>query len=242
LHKQSIRMSEPKWLMAVVSLFIAALLSANIIAVKLVDLGTYPFIGSVIVDAGIIIFPISYILGDVLTEVYGFRIARSVILYGFLANLILVVCISISDVLPAATLLWQDQDSYSLILGFSKRLLVASFAAYLVGEFVNSYIMATLKVRTEGKFLFVRTILSTLVGQALDSTIFVFIAFSGIITFDDMIMMVAVNWLLKVTYEIIGTPLTYATVNFLKRSEDIDIYDRDLNSNFIRFAKSNKRI
>ena len=127
-------MSEPKWLMAVTSLFIAALLSANIIAVKLVDLGTYPFIGSVIVDAGIIIFPISYILGDVLTEVYGFRIARSVILYGFLANLILVICISISDVLPAATSLWQDQDSYSLILGFSKRLLVASFAAYLVGE------------------------------------------------------------------------------------------------------------
>ena len=160
------------WFVVIVAVFVTSLITANIVAVKLVDIAGF------IVPAGIIIFPISYIVGDVLTEVYGFRQARRVIWLGFLCNLIAVIGIVAGQYLPAAGF-WDAQEAYNRILGYTPRLLLASFAAFLVGEFSNSYVLSRMKVATEGKHLWARTIGSTVVGQGLDSLIFILIAFAG---------------------------------------------------------------
>ncbi|MFL2640517.1 MAG: queuosine precursor transporter [Dehalococcoidia bacterium] len=218
------------WIILISSIFVTSLLTSNIIAVKLVDFGTLPLLGAMVVDAAIIVFPISYIIGDVLTEVYGFHMARRIIWIGFICNLIMVIFIYIGGLLTPSSI-WPGQESYTEILGFSRRLIIASFLAYLFGEFANSYILAKLKIRMKGKFLFVRTISSTLVGQGLDSLIFVFVAFGGLLTLNDMIRMVLINWGFKVFYETVATPLTYGVINFLKNKEGIDIYDNGLTFN-----------
>lgn len=217
-------LSGSRWFLAVSAVFIAALLTANIIAVKLVSFGDYPLVGQLILPAAIIVFPISYIVGDILTEVYGFAAARRVIWLGFAANLVLVIFIYLGQLLPAAGF-WDGQDAYERILGFTGRLLIASFAAYLVGEFANSFILAKLKVRMEGRFLFVRTISSTVVGQGVDSAIFITIAFATILPGNELVRLVLTQWLFKVAYETLATPITYLVIGFLKRSEGLDIYD-----------------
>ncbi len=156
----------------VVALFVTALITANVTAVKL--LGVF----GLVLPAGVLVFPVSYICGDVLTEVYGYQVARRVIWLGFLCNLLAVAAIYLGGVLPAAPF-WQDQQAYETILGYTPRLLAASFLAYLVGEFANSYVLARMKVATNGRWLWSRTIGSTLVGQGLDSLVFVFLAFVG---------------------------------------------------------------
>lgn len=212
------------WFVAVVGLFITCLLVANIMAVKLID------VGGLIFPAAVIIFPISYILGDVLTEVYGFRRARQVIWLGFFCNLLAVGAIWLAQQLPAASS-WDGQAAYEQILGFAPRILGASFCAYLVGEFANSFVLAKLKVRTKGRFLWARTIGSTLVGQGFDSAIFISIAFAGTIPAAGMLTAIATQWFLKSGYEALATPLTYAVVNFLKREEGVDTFDRDFSFN-----------
>ena len=218
------------WIILIAAIFVTSLLTSNIIAVKIVDFGTLPLLGAIVVDAAIIVFPISYIIGDVLTEVYGFHIARRIIWIGFLCNLIMVIFIYIGGLLTPSSI-WPGQESYTEILGFSRRLIVASFLAYLCGEFANSYILAKLKIRMKGKLLFVRTISSTLVGQGLDSLIFVFVAFGGLLTLNDIIRMVLINWGFKVFYETVATPVTYGVINFLKHKEGIDTYDTGLTFN-----------
>jgi len=158
----------------IVALFITCLLTANITAVKLVQ------VFGLIVPAGIVIFPLSYIIGDVLTEVYGYRQARRVIWLGFVCNLIAVMAIWLGQILPAASF-WDGQAAYERILGYIPRLLVASFLAYLVGEFANAVVLAKMKIATHGRWLWMRTISSTLVGQGLDSLVFVVLAFAGTI-------------------------------------------------------------
>jgi uncharacterized integral membrane protein (TIGR00697 family) len=207
-----------------VALFVASLLTANIIAVKLVE------IGPLILPAGVVIFPVSYILGDVLTEVYGYHWARRAIWLGFVGNLAAVVAIWIAGILPAPAF-WQQQSAYDAILGFTPRLLLASFAAYLVGEFANSTILAKMKVWTNGRYLWSRTITSTIVGQGLDSLVFILIAFTGIIAGPVMLTAVLSQWFFKSFYEIAATPLTYWVVNRLKRVEGVDAYDRDTDMN-----------
>lgn len=209
------------WFVAVVGVFITCLLIANIIAVKLVD------IAGLIVPAGIVIFPLSYVCGDVLTEVYGFRRARQVIWLGFACNLLAVIAIWAGQALPGAAF-WDAQVAYERILGFTPRLLAASFCAYLVGELANAFVLARLKVLTEGRWLWIRTIGSTIVGQGLDSAIFVTIAFWGILPMEVLVTTIVTQWVLKVAYETLATPLTYAAVGFLKRQEGKDVYDRDL--------------
>ncbi len=204
----------------VVAVFLTSLLIANIIAVKLIDLG------GLILPAGTIIFPISYICGDVLTEVYGYRRARQVIWLGFACNLLAVAAIWAGQVLPAAAF-WEGQAAYEQILGVAPRLLVASFCAYLVGEFANSIVMAKMKIWTQGRMLWTRTIGSTIVGQGLDSLIFVSIAFLGIIPLAGIMAAIGTQWLLKVVYEALVTPLTYVVVNFLKQQEGLDVFDED---------------
>jgi queuosine precursor transporter len=208
----------------VVALFITALITANITAVKLIG------VFGLVLPAAVVVFPISYICGDVLTEVYGYRMARRVIWLGFLCNLLAVAAIYLGGILPAAPF-WQDQGAYEAILGYTPRILVASFLAYLVGEFANSYVLARMKVATDGRWLWSRTVGSTLVGQGLDSLVFILLAFAGTIPLGAMISAVVAQWLVKSAYEAFATPLTYAVVNRLKRTEGIDVYDRDTDFN-----------
>ena len=204
-----------------VALFVTCLIAANITAVKLVSLF------GLLLPAAIVIFPVSYILGDVLTEVYGFRQARRVIWLGFLCNLIVVAAIWVGLVLPAASF-WDGQEAYERILGATPRILGASFLAYLVGEFANAFVLAKMKIATGGRWLWARTIGSTLVGQGLDSTIFITLAFAGVIPLDALVAAIVTQWLVKSAYEAAATPLTYAVVGYLKRSEGVDVYDRDI--------------
>ena len=207
-----------------VALFVTALITANITAVKLIG------VLGLVLPAAVVVFPISYICGDVLTEVYGYRAARRVIWLGFLCNLLAVAAIYLGGILPAAPF-WQDQEAYEVILGYTPRLLGASFLAYLVGEFANSYVLARMKVATDGRWLWSRTIGSTLVGQGLDSLVFILLAFAGTIPLRAMISAIVGQWLVKSAYEVLATPLTYAVVNRLKRTEGIDVYDHDTRFN-----------
>lgn len=213
-----------KWFVLVAALFVTCLITANIIAVKLIQLG------GLILPAAVIIFPISYIVGDVLTEVYGYRQARRVIWLGFFCNLIAVTAIWAGGMLPAAGF-WDGQTAYERILGFTPRLLAASFIAYLIGEFSNAYILAKMKVATRGRWLWTRTIGSTLIGQGLDSAVFITLAFGGVIPLEGLITAIVTQWLFKSAYEAAATPLTYWVVNFLKRQEQIDVYDEDTRFN-----------
>ena len=205
---------------ALVALFITCLIAANITGVKLIS------VFDQVLNAGIVIFPVSYILGDVLTEVYGYRETRRVIWLGFLCNLIVVAAIWVGLVLPAASF-WDGQEAYERILGATPRILGASFLAYLVGEFANAVVLAKMKVATEGRFLWARTIGSTLVGQGLDSLVCIMLAFAGTIPPAALAGLIVTQWLVKSAYEAAATPLTYAVVGYLKRSEGVDVYDRD---------------
>ncbi len=206
------------------SIFITSLITANIISVKLINLF------GLVLPAGIIIFPISYIVGDILTEVYGYSTARRVIWLGFFCNLILVIAVSVTKALPSAPI-WDAQNAYNRILGYTPRLLIASFLGYLVGEFSNSYVLAKMKIFTNGRFLWSRTIGSTLVGEGLDSLIFITVAFGGVIPGKILFITILTQWLVKSLYEALATPLTYVVVNLLKQIEDMDVYDYDTSFN-----------
>lgn len=220
----SMREGYSQWFVIVVAVFVTCLITANVTAVKLVN------IFGLILPAGVIVFPISYIVGDVLTEVYGYQRARRVIWLGFFCNLIAVLAIWLAGIMPAAPF-WKAQEAYDTILGYTPRLLTASFLAYLIGEFANSIVLAKMKVATNGRWLWSRTIGSTLVGQGLDSLAFVFVAFIGTIPLRGLIAAIVAQWLFKSIYEAAATPFTYLVVNALKRREGIDVYDRDTDFN-----------
>jgi uncharacterized integral membrane protein (TIGR00697 family) len=222
-----------RWFPVVTAVFVTCLIVSNIIAVKLVAIG--PFF----LPAAIIIFPIAYIFGDVLTEVYGYARARQVIWIGFACNLLAVIAIWIGGQLPAATF-WaagvyetpeESQQAFEAILGFAPRLLAASFVAYLFGEFLNSFVLAKMKLATHGRLLWTRTIGSTLVGQLADSAIFILLAFVGAVPAGTLGRLILTQWLVKSAYEALATPLTYTVVNYLKRVENQDYYDYDTNFN-----------
>ena len=218
------------WFVFVVAIFITCLITANIAAVKLIEVFRF------VLPAGTIIFPVSYIFGDVLTEVYGYRQARSVIWLGFLCNFIVVVARWIGQVLPPASF-WDGQKAYERILGYTPRLLVASFLAYLVGEFANSFVLAKMKIATKGRWLWTRTIGSTLVGEGLDSLVFMTLAFAGTIPAGALLLAILTQWLVKSAYEAVVTPLTYIVVNFLKRREGLDAFDYDTRFNPLLFGE-----
>ena len=209
-------------LVIITAIFITCLITANVIAVKVISLGP------VILPAAIFIFPLSYIFGDVLTEVYGYRQARKVIWLGFICNLIFVIFAWLGQVLPPAPF-WGGQEAYESILGYTPRLLAASFCGYLAGEFANSFILAKMKILTRGRWLWSRTIGSTIVGQGLDTSIFITLAFIGTPSF--VPIMILYHWLAKTIIESLATPLTYTIVNSLKKKEAIDTYDYETNFN-----------
>ena len=222
-------MSAPyRWYPLVVAVFVTSLIVSNIIAVKLVTLF------GLTLPSAILLFPVAYICGDVLTEVYGYAAARRAIWIGFGCNLVAVTAIVLGGRLPPSPY-WtagvypspeQAQQAYEAILGFAPRLLAASFVAYLAGEFLNAYVMARMKVASGGRRLWMRTIGSTLVGQGADSVVFLTLAFTGILPPPALAMAVFSQWLIKCAYEIVATPLTYFVVNQLKRSEQLDTFDR----------------
>jgi uncharacterized integral membrane protein (TIGR00697 family) len=218
----------------IAALFITCLITANIIAVKLITLGVEPirhggfqFPGPL--PAAIVIFPLSYIFGDILTEVYGYRQARKIIWLGFFCNLIAVLAFWVAGQIPA---LDSDvQNAYERILGYTPRILAASFLAYLVGEFANSFVLAKMKIKTKGRFLWTRTIGSTLVGEGLDALVFIIIAFGGMFSWPLIIGIILTHWLVKTGYEVVATPFTYIVVNYLKKKEGIDTYDHNTDFN-----------
>ncbi|MGH2628081.1 MAG: queuosine precursor transporter [Anaerolineales bacterium] len=210
-----------------VALFATSLVVSNIIAVKLVD------VLGMVLPAAVFLFPVTYILGDVLTEVYGYRRARQAIWIGFACNALAVAAISLGGFLTPAAFwnagVYPGPDeagaAYQAILGFAPRLLAASFLAYLAGEFLNAAVLARLKAATRGRHLWLRTISSTLVGQGVDSVIFLSGAFAGILSLPALGSTILSQWMFKSGYEALATPLTYLAVNGLKRAEGIDVFD-----------------
>lgn len=209
----------------IAAIFVTCLITANVIAVKIISLG------DIFLPAAVIVFPVSYIFGDILTEVYGYSRARLVIWLGFGCNLLFVIFVWLGQILPSAPF-WTWQDSYETILGFAPRLLAASFAGYLIGEFANSFVLAKIKILTKGRFLWMRTISSTIIGEGLDTAIFIILAFAGTPLF--MPIMVLYHWAAKVLIEIIATPVTYWVVAYLKKTEALDTYDYKTNFNPFR--------
>ena len=212
------------------ALFVTLLITSNIIAVKLV------LVWGRILPAAIVLFPITYILGDILTEVYGFRFARRVIWLGCLCNTVAVVGFWVGGLLPSAPF-WQGQDSYNTILGYTPRLLMASFAGYLVGEFSNSIVLSRLKLATEGRWLWTRTISSTIIGQGADSVIFITVAFAGTLAGSNLMELLITQWVVKVLYETAATPITYVVVGYVKAREGVDVYDHKISLNPLSFLR-----
>ncbi len=222
--------AQPRFLLPIASLFTGALIVSNIVAVKIANFsGVSGPIDEYFLPAAVVVFPLSYIIGDILTEVYGYQAARRVIWSAFLANALAVVAIVAAQRVPAAPF-WQDEGAYKAILGQTWRIVSASFLAFLVGEFANSMVLARMKIATSGRFLWTRTIGSTIVGEGLDSAIFITIAFAG----KEGVMLwplIWKQWLFKVVFETLFTPVTYAAVTILKRLEGIDVYDSGTNLN-----------
>jgi uncharacterized integral membrane protein (TIGR00697 family) len=207
----------------VMAAFVTVLLCSNLIgAAKLTTVWGVTF------GSGILFFPISYIFNDVLTEVYGYARARKVVWAGFAAMIFASVMSYVVVSLPPASG-WNDQPAYQAVFGSTWRIVAASITAFFVGEFANSFVLAKMKLITQGKFLWMRTIGSTIVGEAVDSLIFYPLAFLGSWTTDQVITVMITNYLLKCAWEAVVTPFTYLIVNFLKKAEQEDFFDRDTN-------------
>jgi uncharacterized integral membrane protein (TIGR00697 family) len=210
------------WFSAIVALYVVALITANTVAVSVLDLG--PFAA----DAGTLTFPIAYIVGDVLTEVYGFHIARRVIWLGFVCNLFAVGVYQLAMQFPTHNEPAFD-SGFQMVFANTPRILAASMIAYLIGSFTNAAVLSRLKVRTQGKHLWLRTIGSTIAGQGLDTVVFVLIAFGGLFPNQVVWEMVYTNWIIKIGIEVLATPITYRVVSLFKRKEGVDVYDTHTN-------------
>ncbi len=213
----------------VMAIFVAVLLISNVASSKILDLGPFTF------DGGTILFPISYIFGDILTEVYGYSRSRRVIWIGFGCAILMAVVFAIVGALPPAEG-WRGQEAYMTILGQTPRIVFGSLIAYFAGEFSNSYILAKMKVFTQGRWLWTRTIGSTIVGEGVDTLLFVLIAFYGLYAPSLLLSIIISNYLFKTGFEALVTPLTYLVVNTLKRVENEDYYDVDTDFNPFRLA------
>jgi hypothetical protein len=228
-------MKEYRFFTLITGFFVAVLLISNVASSKIVDLGPFTF------DGGTILFPISYIFGDILTEVYGYRKSRQVIWIGFASALLMSLVFAIVGFLPPARG-WNNQNAYMAILGTTPRIVAGSLIAYFAGEFSNSYVLAKMKIFTRGRWLFSRTIGSTIVGEGIDTLFFVTIAFAGSIPGSTLMAVIASNYIFKVGFEVVATPLTYAVVSFLKKTEKADIYDYKTNFNpFVELWKARPR-
>lgn len=213
-----------RYLDFITAAFVAVLLVSNVASTKIVAVGPFSF------DGGTLLFPLAYIFGDILTEVYGYARSRRVIWIGFFWLLAAAVVFAIVDWLPPAAD-WPNQDAFNAILGQTPRIVAASLLAYFAGEFANSFVLAKMKVATEGRWLWMRTIGSTLVGEGIDTVVFVLVAFYGVLPNALLWAVLVSNYIFKVGVEVLFTPVTYRVVAFLKRAEHEDYYDVDTDFN-----------
>jgi len=219
----------------VMAAFVAILLLSNVLGAGKVAVVTLPFLGEWPFGAGILFFPVSYVIGDVLTEVYGYARARRVIWVGFAATVFMALMAWVVVALPPAAD-WTNQAAYETVFGQVPRIVVASMCAFWAGEFVNAYVLARMKVWSGGRHLWMRTIGSTVAGQGVDSLIFYPLAFLGAAgwTGELVVTVLFTQWALKVGWEVLLTPVTYAVIGALKRAEGVDVFDRE--TNFSPFA------
>lgn len=220
---------EPKYYDLFTALFVAVLLISEVTSTKLIKISFVQTAGA------IILFPIAYIFNDILTEVYGYARARRVVWIGLGAQVLQALVLTAVQHLPPAPS-WHDQSAYNTILGFVPRLNLASIIAYLAGGFINDFTLAKMKILTKGKFLWMRTIGSTLAGQLVDSFLFIGIAFYGKIPNPIIVQIAFTQYVLKVGYETVATPITYFVVNKLKQKEGIDVYDTSTNFTPFKFG------
>jgi len=208
-------------------IFVTMLLISNTVAVKIISISSF------VLPAGIICFPIAYIFGDVLVECYGYQRTRRIIWWGFGCLAIMSIFYWIASVLPPAAF-WEGQSAFQKFFQFAPRIAAASFVAYLVGSFLNAFVMSRMKVRMKGKHLWMRTIGSTIIGEGADSLVFNFAAFLGVFGLKEIAFIAFSGFVLKTLYEVLATPVTYMMVGWLKRVEGVDIFDRDVSYNPFR--------
>jgi len=219
---------EPKYYDIFTGLFVAVLLVSEITSTKIVTLGFIQTAGAAV------LFPVSYIFSDILTEVYGYARARRVMWIGFASLVLMSLVLLVVEYLPAAPS-WHGQAAYEAILGFVPRITLASVIAYWVGGFVNDFTLAKMKLLTKGKYLWTRTVGSTVIGQAVDTSLFISIAFYGVLPNAVIAQIIFSFYLFKCVYEVLATPLTYFVVNRLKKSEGLDVFDYHTNFSPFRF-------
>ena len=210
-------------------LFCVCLICANLLAIKQIELGPVAFTG------GLLVFPISYIINDCISEVWGFRKARMIIWLGFFMNFLFVMLAVLADWIPGASY-WELDGAFHSIFGLAPRVAVASFFAFLVGSFLNAIVMSKMKVASKGQHFSLRAILSTLAGEWADSMIFFPIALAGIVPIKNMAVMVVTQVLLKTAYEIIILPVTIRVVRWLKEREGEDVYDEGISYNVFKLS------
>lgn len=207
-------------------LFTVCLIISNIVEQKLIS------IGGIEATAGLLIFPVSYIINDLIAEVWGYRKARLIIWYGFLMNFLAVLIFRLSIWVPgSANFTPEHQSAFNMVLGNTERIVIASFIAFLFGSFLNAYVMSKMKVMQRGRGFSIRAVVSTIVGEGADSLVFFSIAFSGIIPTADLITLIFTQTAMKTGYEIIVLPLTNYLVKWVKKHEQTDVYDTDISYN-----------
>ena len=207
--------------------FCVCLVAANLLETKVVQLGP------ISVTAGLIVFPISYIINDCIAEVWGFRKARLIIWMGFLMNFMVVAMGQLAVALPAAPF-WEGEESFNFVFGMAPRIAVASLTAFLVGSFINAYVMSRMKVASHGKNFSARAVLSTIAGEGADSLIFFPIAFGGIIAWKELLIMMGIQIVLKSLYEVMILPVTIRVVKAIKKIDGSDVYDTDISYNVLK--------
>ena len=201
--------------------FTVCLITANLLETKVVS------VFGIDITAGLLVFPISYIINDCIAEVWGFKKARLMIWVGFAMNFFVVLMGQIAVALPAASY-WEGEEGFNFVFGLAPRIAVASFTAFLVGSFLNAYVMSKMKLRDGDKRFSLRAVLSTLVGESADSLIFFPIAFAGIISLPNLLTLIGVQIVLKTLYEIIALPVTVRVVKYIKRVDNSDVYDHNI--------------
>lgn len=211
-------------------LFNVCLIAANLLETKVIQ------VGSITVTAGLLVFPISYIINDCIAEVWGFKKARLIIWSGFAMNFFVVALGLIAVAIPAAPF-WEGEEHFDFVFGMAPRIVIASLTAFLVGSFLNAYVMSKMKVASGGKNFSVRAILSTIVGETADSLIFFPVAFGGVIAWPELLIMMGIQIILKSMYEVIILPVTIRVVNAIKKIDGSDVYDENISYNILKIKE-----
>ncbi len=208
-------------------LFNVCLIAANLLETKVIQ------VGGITITAGLLVFPISYIINDCIAEVWGFKKARLIIWSGFVMNFFVVALGLLAVSIPAAPF-WEGEEHFNFVFGMAPRIVFASLTAFLVGSFLNAYVMSKMKVASHGRNFSARAVFSTIVGETADSLLFFPIAFAGIIPMRELFLLMGVQIVLKTMYEIIILPVTIQVVKYIKKVEEIDVYDEDISYNVLK--------